>query len=231
MLNNKKVLVLCDDYWHPGQTVIDGIVPLKKEGFTLDIIVDAMDFKPEMLQNYPVVLLSKCDEISAQNKKSWKTPEVQKAFIEYVEDGGGLLVIHTGTVAGAQTVELDKLIGCRFTYHPAQTTVLVQPLKPHPITQGVESFWEMDEHYHLELLQEDMDILFASYSPPLGEESKYDEDEYHNYPAYLSLSGYVRSQGKGRVCVLTPGHNPAVWLQENFRRTLKNALHWLTAKN
>jgi type 1 glutamine amidotransferase len=102
----------------------------------------------------------------------------------------------------------------------------VQPVKPHPVTEGVGLLCETDEHYRLELLTPDVDVLIASYSPPQGEESKYQEDPYHNTPAAVCAAGYVRTQGKGRVCVLTPGHYPAVWHNPHFQRTLSNALRW-----
>ena len=221
-----RVLVLCDDYWHPGQVVIDGVAPLAQQGFQFDIITDAGGFMPDALPQYPVVLLSKCDEVSQADRQSWKTEAVQQAFINYVENGGGLLAVHTATVPGKHTEALEQLLGCRFITHPNACPVTVQPVKPHPVTEGVGLLCETDEHYRLELLAPDVDVLIASYSPPQGEESKYQEDPYHNTPAAVCPAGYVRTQGKGRVCVLTPGHNLAVWHNPHFQRTLSNALRW-----
>ena len=221
-----RVLLLCDDYWHPGQVPIEGIAPLGSRGFQFDIITDAKDFKPDILSSYALVLLCKCDETSQQDKTSWKTEAVQQAFIRYVENGGGLLLVHSGTVAGGHTEALDRLIGCRFVFHPDHCPVTVQPLKPHPVTAGVEMFCETDEHYRIEILAPDADILIASYSPAQGEAGKYEEDPYHNTTSWISAAGYVRSQGKGRVCVLTPGHNPDVWRNKHFQQTLVNALNW-----
>lgn len=225
-----RVLIICDDYWHPGQVPIDGVVPLKEQGFQFDIISDAKDFAPDMLSDYPVVLLSKCDEVSRQDKSSWLTDAIQQAFVDYVENGGGLLAIHTATVPGEHTEKLQKLLGCRFMYHPSSCPVTVQPVKPHPVTEGVGMFCETDEHYRLELLTDDADILIASYSPPQGDESKYEEDPYHNSMAWIGPAGYVRSQGKGKICVLTPGHFLPVWLHPDFQRTIKNALHWCAGR-
>jgi len=221
-----RVLLICDDYWHPGRVPIDGVEPLKTQGFQFDVITDAKDFKPEMLASYPVVLLSKCDQASQQDDSSWKTDAVQQAFVDYVENGGGLIAVHTGTVAGKHTEKLDLLLGCRFIFHPNKCPVTVQPVKPHPVTEGVGMFCETDEHYRLKLLTDDADILIASYSPPQGDADKYAEDPYHNTQAWICPSGYVRAQGKGRVCVLTPGHLLPVWLNPQFQQTLSNALHW-----
>jgi len=221
-----RVLLLCDDYWHPGQVPIDGVAPLRAQGIQFDIVTDANEFKTGMLEDYDVVIMCKCDEVSQQDKTSWKTDAVQQAFVDYVEGGGGLVAIHTGIVAGKHTEKLDRLLGCRFTFHPNNCPVTVQPVKPHPVTEGVGMFCETDEHYRMELLAEDADILIASYSPPQGDAAKYEEEPYNNTPAWICPAGYVRSQGKGRVCVLTPGHLLPVWLNAQFQRTLGNALRW-----
>jgi len=221
-----RVLLLCDDYWHPGQIPIDGVAPLANKDLQFDTITNAKDFTVDMLSNYSVVLLAKCDEVSREDKTSWKTEAVQRAFISYVENGGGLLVVHSGTVSGSQTEALDMLIGCRFVFHPNACPVTVQPIKPHPVTEGVEMFCETDEHYRLKIIANDADVLIASYSPPQGVEEKYKEDPYNNTPAYICPAGYVRAQGKGRVCVLTPGHLLPVWRNPQYQRTIANALKW-----
>ena len=221
-----RVLLLCDDYWHPGQAAIEGAAPLAERGFRFDTITNANDFAPDMLPHYAVVLLCKCDEASHTDRQSWKTDAVQQAFIHYVEGGGGLLAVHSATVPGEHTEALDQLIGCKFLDHPHDCPVTVQPVKPHPVTAGVEMFCETDEHYRIALLAPDADILIASYSPPQGEARKYREDPYNNTPAAICPAGYVRTQGKGRVCVLTPGHHAAVWHNPHFQQLLSNALHW-----
>ena len=225
-----RVLLLCDDYWHPGQVPIDGVVPLKEKGFEFDAVIDANDFKPEALKDYPAVLLCKSGEVSQTDKDSWKTEAAQQAFVDYVENGGGLLAVHNATVGGARSQTMDRLLGCRFSYHPHDCPVTVQPVKPHPVTEGVGMFCEVDEHYRLEILADDIDILMASYSPPQGDEAKGQEDPYHNTAAWVCPAGYVRAQGKGRVCVLTPGHHLAVWRNPQFQRLLENALRWCAGR-
>jgi uncharacterized protein len=222
-----RVLLLCDDYWHPGQIPIDGVAPLAGRGFQFDIITNAKEFKTDMLSNYPVVMMAKSDQVSREDDKTrWKTEAVQQAFIAYVENGGGLLAVHSGTVTGEETEALNQLIGCHFITHPNACPVTVQPIKRHPITEGVEMFCETDEHYRLEIKAQDADILIASYSPPQGEAEKYQEDPYHNTQAWICPAGFVRSQGKGRICALTPGHLLPVWLNPQYQRTIANALNW-----
>ena len=225
-----NVLLICDDYWHPGQVAIDGIKPLNQKGFKFDIITDAKDFTPSILNQYPSVILCKSDEFSQTDKKPWRTEKVQSAFADFVEDGGGLVAVHSAIVASKEKASLDQLMGCSFIGHPNACPVTVQPVKNHPVTEGVGMFCETDEHYRIEITSEDADVLLASYSPPQGEESKYEEDPYHNTQAAIYAAGFVRTQGKGRVCVLTPGHNLDVWLNPQFQKLLENALNWTAGK-
>jgi len=225
-----KILLICDEKYHPGEVPIEGTAPLKTKGFEIDIIRDSSEFKIEMLKQYPLVIMSNCDQISPDNNESWKTSEIQQAFVDFVENGGGFLVTHSGTVAGKDTAVLDKLIGAKFSYHPNQTPMMVEPLKPHPVTKGVEAFCEDDEQYELEFLADDVDIFMASRRPSQGSLKKAADDAYHNSPSKLCACGYTRTQGKGRVCVLTPGHNIEVWLNPNFQRALENALNWCAQK-
>ena len=175
-----KVLLLCDEHYHPGQIVIDGVAPLKDKGFEFDVITNGADFKPEMLKNYPVVLLSKNDDCTAENPVSWKTDEIQQSFVDFVEQGGGLLGVHSAIVAGKNTAKIDKLLGSKFVFHPDFSPVTVQPIKPHPITAGVGMFCEIDEQYQLEFLVDDVDILAASYKAEQGDVSKIAENKSKN---------------------------------------------------
>jgi type 1 glutamine amidotransferase len=38
--------------------------------------------------------------------------------------------------------------------------------------------------------------------------------------------GWRRTEGAGRVVVLTPGHNQAIWLHPSFQTLILNALRW-----
>jgi len=225
-----RVLLLCDDRFHPGSIPIAGCEPLKEKGFELDIIQNANEFDPAKLGSYATVIMSKSDHTSNQDLSPWKTDAIQDAFVKYVENGGGLLVSHSGTVAGTHTDKLNKLVGCRFTHHPPKCPVTVQAMKPHPITEGVGMFCETDEHYHLEILANDIDILAAAYAPPQGDESKYKTEPNNNTPGGIVATGYVRTQGKGRVCVLTSGHTLEAWLNPDFQRMLVNALGWCAGR-
>jgi len=221
-----RILLFCNDRHHPGHVPIEGMEPLKEKGFTIDVITDTADFDPAIIHGYDVLVMSKNDDTSNTIHSSWKTAAVQDAFVKYVESGGGLLVTHNGTVAGEETDKINRLVGARFIMHPNRCPVTVGSVKPHPVTKNVGMFCEEDEHYRLEILVDDIDIIVTSYAPSQGNVDKYETDPYRNYPAHIAPSGYVRTQGKGRVCVLTPGHLLEVWLNLEFQKLLENGLRW-----
>ena len=225
-----RVLLLCDDHYHPGDVPEKGLAPLKEKGFTLDVIYDAGDFDPAKLTDYAVVILSKCDHKSQADVAPWKTPAIQNAFIAYVQNGGGLLVTHSGTVAGDDTQKMDEFVGCKFNWHPANCPTTVDVIKPHPIAAGMNAFTEVDEHYHLTITAPEANIFLASYAAAQGDPTKVESEPYHNAVAAIRAAGYTLTRGKGRVCALTPGHTLEAWHNPEYQKVLGNALNWCAGK-
>jgi type 1 glutamine amidotransferase len=207
-----QVLVLCDDQWHPAQTVRSGLAPLADSGYAFTFMDDAHAWPPADLQAYPVILSAKMNQVSSTDHTPWETPEVQAAITDYVLGGGGLLVVHAGTVLKGAP-HLAALIGGAFRHHPPQCDVTVTPRPDHPLTAGLDAFTVRDEHYWMDML---MDTTVASGKLCLTSTSEHGEQ-----PA-----GWTRQVGDGRVCVITPGHNLAVWLQPTMQTLLARALAW-----
>jgi uncharacterized protein len=204
-----RVLVICDDYWHPARVVREGLGPLAGGDFEFDVIENAGDWSAERMAGYPVVLLAKSDNVSAADKRPWGTEKVQQAFVEYVRQGRGLLAVHSGTVAYHETPLLRTLLGGVFKRHPAQCPVTVEPRAGHPLTAGSAPFTVVDEHYFMELDDAEADLFMTTTSQ-------------HG----TKVGGWTRVEGEGRVCVLSPGHNVEVWLHPSFQALLRNALRW-----
>lgn len=203
-----RVLVLADDYWHPASTVREGLAPLEEKGYLLDWIEDGSEFSATRMAEYPVVILSKSDNRSQSDETPWVTPEVEQAFADYVRGGGGLLVTHSGTVC-KDTEILRPLVGGAFEQHPAQCEVTHEPKVDHPLTAGVAAFTAMDEHYHM-LMEPGITDVFMTTS-----------SEHGTQPG-----GWTRTEGAGRLAVLTPGHNAAVWLEPAYQTLLDNVIRW-----
>lgn len=61
-----RVLVLCDDYWHPGRVPKGGLGLLAGPDWQFDYVEDVSGWSPERLKDYPVVVLSKSNDVSVQ---------------------------------------------------------------------------------------------------------------------------------------------------------------------
>lgn len=204
-----QTLVLCDDAWHPARVPREGLSALKDPGFAFDWIEDARDWSAEQMAAYPLVILTKSNHISSADQRGWMTDDAQSAFADYVRKGNGLLAIHSGTADYQKMSVLRSLLGGVFTYHPEQCLVRMEPQTGHPLTVGIPSFTLKDEHYFMAMDDPQADIFMTTHS------------EHGEQPA-----GWRRTEGVGRVAVLTPGHNLEVWLHPSYQALLLNALSW-----
>jgi type 1 glutamine amidotransferase len=204
-----RTLVLCDDYWHLARIPRAGLAALGDCGFEFDWIEDASEWSAERMGTYPLVVLTKSNNVSSANQSQWVTDDVQQAFLEYVRKGNGLVAIHSGTAGYTKTPILRALLGGVFIRHPPQCPVTLHVCDGHPLAVGSVSFTITDEHYHMEMDDPQVDIFLTT------------ESQHDTQPG-----GWTRTEGHGRVCVLTPGHNLDVWLHPSFTALVTNALRW-----
>lgn len=95
-----------------------------------------------------------------------------------------------------------------YLHHILINAVFHEIVENSPMVKGATSFTAMDEHYQMDA-NDDIDIFLYSTSP-LSKQA----------------AGWTRKQGKGKVCVLTPGHTLDVWNHECFKTLLINCLNW-----
>ncbi len=204
-----NILVLCDDRWHPAQTVRGGLTPLEGAGYHLDWIENAADWSSERMAAYPVVILSKSNNVAANDERPWMSVEVEQAFVNYVHSGNGLLVIHSGTAGYQDAPTLRALLGGVFERHPEQCQVTVTPVAGHPLAAAGRAFTCKDEHYFMKMDDPTVEVFLKSVS------------QHGEQPA-----GWTRAAGQGRVCVLTPGHNLEVWLDPAYQAFIRASIEW-----
>lgn len=217
-----NVLVLCDDFWHPGEVFTRGMKPLAKMGYNLDFVMACKDILTvKMLRDYDVIINARGDCHSPGNHTAvWfedgVTAVMPDDFRDYVAEGHGFIALHAGnTYTHERRYDMAEFIGNDFITHPPQCTITAKAVGNHPIMKGIEPFTFRDEHYMINVTAEDADIFMESTS-----ETK----------AGTQVAGYTREIGKGRLVVLTPGHNCAVVESEPFTQILANAIDWAAGK-
>lgn len=206
-----KVLVLCDDRWHPAATPRAGLAALGDCGFDFDWIENANEWSAARIAAYRLVLLTKSNNVSAQDETPWMQPAVESAFRDYVQAGNSLLAIHSGTAGYQDSPLIRSVIGGTFLRHPAQCPVTIASAVQHPISTDITPFTVVDEHYVMALDDPQAEVILTASSANEAE---------------VQPAGWCRSEGKGRVCVLTPGHNLEVWQHPTYQTIIRNALRW-----
>jgi type 1 glutamine amidotransferase len=212
----KDILVLCDDFWHPGEVIMRGFGGIKTGAYAFDFVRDAKDILyPAMLERYGAIINCKGDVLTGANNAAWFEDGVTevgvKEFEEYVRGGRGFLSLHSGNTAKEGSAYGD-FVGNTFVGHPPRCPVRVEIIGSHPITRGVEDFNIRDEHYNIKRHVSGTVDLFRTVSETGG----------------VQIGGYAREIGKGRLCVMTPGHILAVWEHRAYQRLILNALDWCT---
>ncbi len=202
-----KVLVFCDDPYHPAQVVRAGLALL--EGYAFDVIEDAALWAAERMASYPAVIVAKSNHTSSTNHAPWMTEAVQEAFRDYARQGCGLLFVHSGTAGYLDLPIIRGVIGGAFIRHPPRCPVTVEPKEGHPLAAGVAPFTVEDEHYEMALDDPAADVFLTTRS------------EHGIQPG-----GWARREGRGRIGVLTPGHTAEVWGHPSFQALLRNVLTW-----
>jgi type 1 glutamine amidotransferase len=209
-----KIQVHAGDRFHATQVARDGLAPLAAQGrFDLKWEADPASWPSTGLANGSAVLLTKSNVLSATDWRPWVTDKNEAALRDYVRAGGGLLVVHSGCAGYGAIEPMRSLMGGHFTQHPPPCEVRLEPVPGHPLGAGVgPAFTVHDEHYFVELADLNVAVFLHSHSG-------------HG----MQPAGWVREEGRGRVCVLTPGHTLPVWRHPSFQTLLANALRWVTA--
>lgn len=227
-----KIPVIADDIWHPAEVIRKGLSAFPDKETEFEIICTAKDILTEdMLNEYPIVMICKGDCINAANSAPWfedGVTEVGPRELEkYVSNGGNLVVIHAGCDVNPEWLPADEkfrkpcreyiqLIGCHFISHPPRCDVTVRITdSTHPVTRGVSGFTERDEHYIIEPVTGDIQVLFETVSESGG----------------VQTGGYIRKIGKGNIVLFTPGHTYSVWKNAEWQKLLRNTFAFLSGKN
>lgn len=225
MQERERILVLADDRWHPAEIPERGLRSLPDNPYDFDFVKDAKDtLTPESISGYRTIVICKSNEICSGNPEPWfeegVTEVLPSDFVHFMENGGRLVVIHSGFAYAEGLVRGEEkftrpnrdymaMTGCEFLTHPPRCAVTYHVTgKNHPLMDGVEDFTERDEHYQLRFLADDAEILMESRSA-----------DGKTMPAV-----WTRTFGAGQLTAIVPGHTLQVWRNPSFQRLLLNAL-------
>lgn len=152
------------------------------------------------------------DQLSLESKEDSvilmrKALQFEKNLIAYVNDGGGLMILHGGITTQNKSMEFSDLVGGSFDYHPPQQEIKIRVEdSSHPLTQAFSSgsFVHVDEPYFFMNAYEKMDfrpLLYFNNQEIKKQRKGQEKTEGKTYAAW------IRSEGKGKVFYAAPSHN------------------------
>jgi uncharacterized protein len=157
------------------------------------------------------------------------TPEQQKAFVELLQAGIGVVSLHHNLGAHADWDEFTKIIGGKFLlkdaviggqklpksgYEHGQDIQVTVADKEHPITKGLSDFQIHDETYSGTYTSPDAKVLLKT-------------DHPKNSPSLA----WVTTYGKSRVFYLQLGHDAQAYANPAFRELVARGIRWAAGRD
>ena len=202
----QRLPVVCGDKGHPCKQITRGLEAAVPGMFEFDPVGALAS---DTLDDTALLVVAKSNAPYANNGTPWLTPEDGELVRKFVSTGGGLLVLHAGTVGNPPGTAMRSLVGGAFHHHAEICDVSLEPVEGHPLAQGVEPSTVWDEHYFVDT-DEGIDVFLYSRSPE-----------------GVQPAGWTKTVGQGRVYVLTPGHTEAAWVHPGFQDLIRRGLSWL----
>lgn len=199
-----QVLFLGDDALHRPFERAKGILPvLADNGIDMFYTDDVSALNRENLDRYHALIFY-------NNQAGLPDAELQ-ALLGFVENGGGLSVIHSASAAFQDSEEYIRLVGGAFKSHAPITAFSVNSVVPdHFVTRGVPNFSVEDEPYvHTKFNPVNTTILQVR--PDNGRDEPWT---------------WVRTYGDGRVFYTAWGHDARTWTNEGFQQLVAQGTRW-----
>ena len=224
----------------PHTTAVFEVLSEKTGAFRVEQTADIKAF--EDLERYDAVVLNNNCSAGERRDLFWdelgKNPDLtekerenqsarlEKNLIRFVNDGGGLLVVHGAIVMQNNSMAFSKMVGGSFDYHPPQQEIRVDLVEPgHPLVSGFngQSFVHVDEPYifknaYFEYNFRPLLAMDVSALPPLKEKAE-------KPVIYIS---WIKRHGKGRVFYVSPSHNAQSFEDPRMLKFMLDGLQYVT---
>lgn len=235
----RKVLVfsLATGFKHTVAPHVKEVVKVlgeKSGAFEVVFNDDVSVFEKESLTQFDAVLLNnvcptrpKRDLFFDVLKDEQKAAELEANVLEYVEGGGGLVVIHGAIAFQINAPAVSDMMGGSFNWHPKFQTVTLELVDPaHPLVAafGGKGFIHQDEPYLFKNAYAE-----KNFRPLLEMDvSKLDEEtrKMKGVAGDARYVAWIRKHGQGRVFFSSPSHHPASYETHAMLRFLLDGIQY-----
>lgn len=203
-----SVLFLGDNGHHqPAKRFVELQPVLEQRGIDLKYTDSLANINPETLAKFDgLMIYANIEQID---------PASEKAIIDYVEQGHGLIPLHCASYCFLNSPKYIALVGAQFKSHGTGTfrTKITEP--SHPIMQGFQGFESWDETYvHTKHNEENRTVLTYRIS----------DREREPWT-------WVREQGQGRVFYTAWGHDARTWTNPGFANLVERGVRWAVGQD
>jgi len=176
---------------------------LGRKGIQLTPVLSPAALTPDRLNYYDAILI--------YGNHASMAPEQEKALVDFVESGKGLVALHSASDSFAGSERYTMMIGAH-SERPGTggdvTAEIVQ--SSHPAVQGVQPFTTWDET-----------VTFTKQNTTDRTVLMERVDGTGRTPWT-----WVRNQGKGRVFYSAYGHDQRTWNNDSFKTLVERAIVW-----
>ncbi|MBI5086726.1 MAG: ThuA domain-containing protein [Acidobacteria bacterium] len=169
-------------------------------------------------------LRGKVDVLVLYDLHDLATDVQKKNLQDYLESGGGLVVLHHALADNWQwRWWYQDVVGGRFlmgaegaapgSTAKAPVRLSVRPVARHPVLDGVEAFTLDDEGYK--------GMWLSPKSTPLLETASAENDAVND-----KVVAWIGPWPKSRVVAIQLGHGAGAYTSETYRRLVRNAIAW-----
>jgi type 1 glutamine amidotransferase len=199
------------------------ILGSKSKQFEVIASKDIHQFEKESLSKYDAVVLNNTcskpdhrhlfwDQLRAESTEDsaavmTKAQKLESNVIEFVNKGGGLLIIHGGITTFNNSAKFSALVGASFDYHPPQQQVQVKLENPgHHLVAAFpkEGFSHVDEPYFYKNAYANLNFTPLLYFDNAQIRGQRPNQELKSGKTYVA---WIRPEGKGKVMYISPSHN------------------------
>jgi len=224
-VEKKKILVFSKatgfDHWTiPHNNEMLKILAKKTKVFDVTIGYDIANFETENLKMYDAVILNNCNPSGPKRDLFWdllkmntssdqeiatKAATYEKNMMDYVAEGGGLMIMHGAITVQNNSQAFSKMTGGSFDYHPKQQEMHAKEVDPkHPLVKAFngDGFTHIDEPYFFKNAYFDFNfrpLLYIEIDQLEGLKNPVDEK--------VIYVAWIKKHGKGRVFYSSPSHN------------------------
>ena len=182
----------------------------RENGFAVTATEDAQHFSEGGLEKFKlVVFLNTTGDVLNE--------EQQKAFENYMNNGGNFFGIHSAADTEYDWPWYGKLVGAYFVNHPAVQEAEVQVVKKdHPTVAHLPESWKRtDEWYNYKEINPNIEVLM------LLNEASYEGGENENYHP---IAWFRELDGGGKAIYTGGGHTKESYDEEGFKEHLLKSI-------